>query len=401
MAALSLSSVLSSGCTGCELGRGDSEDSTPTVTDPLDRDGDGYAVEGGDCDDEDPTASPAGSDLSTDGVDQDCDGLDGVDADGDGYADAASGGDDCDDGDEEVHPGAVETAWDGVDEDCDGADLKTYVQVDIGLGHSCAVTTETEVVCWGDDRYGQSTPPSGAFEHVCVAAYHSCGIHADGGLVECWGHDPGGVNTGEKTGFPTALIATSLDCKISTTCAISAEDGSVSCWGWSGEGTMVPPEGEFESVHCEWGCCAIDPEGEAACWQTEHAEEDFFSGERWVDLGIMHDQACGVREDGEVICSRDYYGSPDHPMAEVPDVAFKRISVGTYHACGITESDALECWGVTDTATHNNIEQGQVLDAPGEGSFVYVSSVAMNSCSVDVEGVVTCWGQYGLASQPP
>ena len=40
------------------------------------------------------------------GADENCDGVDGVDADGDGYASAASGGTDCDDADAGVHPGA-------------------------------------------------------------------------------------------------------------------------------------------------------------------------------------------------------------------------------------------------------------------------------------------------------
>jgi hypothetical protein len=45
-------------------------------------------------------------DLLGDGVDQNCDGLDGVDFDGDGHASTESGGLDCNDGDVDVFPGA-------------------------------------------------------------------------------------------------------------------------------------------------------------------------------------------------------------------------------------------------------------------------------------------------------
>jgi hypothetical protein len=84
-----------------------------------DRDGDGLSPWQGDCDDDDPLRG-AGVELPGDGVDSDCDGLDGADADGDGWIAGAVGGD-CDDGDALVHPGATDLWYDGVDADCDGA----------------------------------------------------------------------------------------------------------------------------------------------------------------------------------------------------------------------------------------------------------------------------------------
>ena len=100
----------------------------------LDADLDGHPY-GIDCDDDDPTIYPGAPepeyiDSCEDPslpVDMDCDGVPPPiltcnpipDADGDGYLDF----DDCDDTDPAVHPGAVEPPCpDGVDQNCDGVD---------------------------------------------------------------------------------------------------------------------------------------------------------------------------------------------------------------------------------------------------------------------------------------
>ena len=62
------------------------------------------------------------------GLDENCDGVDGVDADGDTYASVASGGDDCDDDDAEVYVGQFDPIGDGVDQNCDGSDGETVTE---------------------------------------------------------------------------------------------------------------------------------------------------------------------------------------------------------------------------------------------------------------------------------
>jgi hypothetical protein len=92
----------------------------------LDADGDGFddAAQGGDdCDDADGAAFPGATEVPYDAVDQDCDGADLADVDGDGFDAEAAGGTDCDDGDAGVFLGAVEEPYDAIDQDCDGADL--------------------------------------------------------------------------------------------------------------------------------------------------------------------------------------------------------------------------------------------------------------------------------------
>lgn len=89
----------------------------------VDADGDGYAVEDGDCDDRNPAINPAASDVVGDSRDQNCDGIDGTDMDGDGFASEASGGDDCDDFDVVINPDfGIRDVTDYVDSNCDGED---------------------------------------------------------------------------------------------------------------------------------------------------------------------------------------------------------------------------------------------------------------------------------------
>lgn len=128
------------------------DDTTPS---PSDLDGDGFAVEDGDCDDTDSGIYPGAPELC-DEEDNDCDTeidedpANGFsfyeDSDGDKYGDAGSmmfacdtppgyvnDDTDCNDEDEDIHPGAEEHC-DGVDEDCDSlidedvADAPTWYQ---------------------------------------------------------------------------------------------------------------------------------------------------------------------------------------------------------------------------------------------------------------------------------
>ena len=89
-----------------------------------------------DCAPEDPERGSA-LDPFGDGIDQDCDGTDGQDADQDGYASDSGGGPDCDDANASVHPDADE-GCDGIDTDCDGAPDADELDGDGDLQPGCA-----------------------------------------------------------------------------------------------------------------------------------------------------------------------------------------------------------------------------------------------------------------------
>lgn len=116
--------------------------SPPCETGP-DGDGDGIGPEASgvcgpsefDCNGEDATIHPGADDAEGDGIDQNCDGVDGTrclgsgtDADGDGFVspenDTCIRNDsvDCDDADPASKPYADDAEGDGIDQNCDGAD---------------------------------------------------------------------------------------------------------------------------------------------------------------------------------------------------------------------------------------------------------------------------------------
>jgi len=103
---------------------GDGLDQNCDGADGIDGDGDGFGAGAGpegDCDDLDPDSYPHAPDQVGDATDSNCDGTDGEDEDGDGFASTGSGGTDCDDSSASVNPSAADDC-DGLDEDCDGAD---------------------------------------------------------------------------------------------------------------------------------------------------------------------------------------------------------------------------------------------------------------------------------------
>ncbi len=136
---------------------------------------------GGDCDDGDAAINPAATEITGDGVDQDCDGEEAcyVDADSDGYrtgdtvtstddTDCSDAGEalstatsgDCDDSDASVHPGAAEVTADGVDQDCDGQEACYVDADDDGYRLTTSTVTSSDADC-SDSGEALASEPDG------------------------------------------------------------------------------------------------------------------------------------------------------------------------------------------------------------------------------------------------
>jgi hypothetical protein len=176
----------------------------------TDEDGDGYAVEGGDCNDADATVNPGGTEIWYDGVDQDCDGND-ADKDGDGHALTGFGGTDCNDEDAGIAPGAAEVC-DGVDQDCDGEldeDPEDFWFLD-GDGDGSGDPSNPLEGCLGapgyvsnaDDCDDEAADVNAAAEEVCDGKDNNCSGEVDEGIATlAWYVDSDGDGHGESGGF--------------------------------------------------------------------------------------------------------------------------------------------------------------------------------------------------------
>lgn len=151
----------------------------------------------------------------------------------------------------------------------------------------------SQAVCWGDNAYGQATPPSGgtgaagarSWRQIAAGHYHSCGVLKEGGL-ECWGSSVYGATDVPADVTTWASVAVGRF----HTCGVTY-DGSMRCWGATQDGATVPP-----------------------------ADVPLWTG---VTAGLFH--SCGVAPDGVGHCwGRSVYG-----MTKVPDFRWRSSSSAT------------------------------------------------------------------------
>jgi len=372
-------------------------DDTGPTTD-LDRDG--FSLAEGDCNDEDETVYPGALDVVGDGIDQNCDHVDGLDADGDGHAGTGTGGLDCNDDDRYICPGCEETGWDGIDQDCDNADLFDFVEVAAGGDHTCALKSTTEIVCWGRDAELQvsNRPVVPGWKHIAAGQNFNCAVNLDGSIY-CWGENDEGQVTGLPAGNDWDVIAAGHE----FACAITLT-GDLQCWGKDEDGQVSDADSSVAMKAVAGGdeqaCALTRDEGRITCWGGSPIDaiiDDVDSVQtqynfRQVVVGTLH--ACVIRLDNGLICwGENNFYQQDAPFEEgnpsaVGDAGpYTMLSTSADTTCGVVESEFLSCWG------KNN--QFQVSNAPQTppNSVKYVSMGHEHGCVIENgTGSIICWG---------
>lgn len=304
-----------------------------------------------------------------------------------------------------------------------------YVSIGKGDYHACAIATDSNTYCWGENNIGQlgngtttnsTTPvavsqgalPAGSrFKQITAGEDYTCAI-ATNDRAYCWGRNTyGGLGAGSTTTsytplavsqgvIPAGVNFTAIASGEFHTCAIATNDRAY-CWGYNpngqlGNGTTtnsstpvavsqgsIPAGVNFKQISVEdRHTCAIATNDRAYCWG------EGTSGQLGNGAGASSLTPVAVSQG-----------------ALPAGVNFKQISVGYLASCAIATNDRAYCWGINnygqagmgslgDHTTPVAVLQG---DIPAGVNFAEISSSNLHVCATATNNRVYCWGygQYG------
>lgn len=222
-----------------------------------------------------------------------------------------------------------------------------------GERHTCAVTTQGGVKCWGsnhDSQLGDGTTVdrvapvtvsglTSGMRTVVAGEQHTCGLTVAGG-VKCWGSNhKGQLGDGTVENRSTPVDVPGLTSGVSTVAA-----------GWQ-------------------HTCAVTIAGDVKCW--------------------------GDNQDGQL---GDGTAIDTNSPVEVAGLAtvVRAIAAGARHTCVLTVTGSVKCWGNNH---HGQLGDGSVnarvtpLDVAGPtGNISAITAGKQHSCALDTSGAVRCWG---------
>lgn len=268
-----------------------------------------------------------------------------------------------------------------------------------GSKHTCAIRSiDKKILCWGDNESGQlgtgdnkksllpihieEVPGVSGYKEVAAYDEHTCALTIDGNIY-CWGSDISGEQSVGKV-IPTIVSSTrkfkSLKTGRKHACAIG-EDDKIYCWGQQdarlgslpGNKTIPTKISNNESYTQIFignkNSCGITTDSFLRCW--------------------------GVNDDGALGSGN----SMSKAAAESPQgwqtKKVKSVAMGAEHTCAILENGDLYCWGRNQVyqfgITGSVIETSPKHLKPGQ-KFEKVYAGGDHTCVIDILGETECWG---------
>lgn len=323
-----------------------------------------------------------------------------------------------------------------------------------GYLHTCAVQTNGNTDCWGNNADGQlgngtttttSSPTrvSGTqvFQTVTAGRFHSCG-RTSGNVAYCWGYNGNGQLGDNSTTSRTTPVAVStsqlfqyVGAGAFFTCGLTT-GGSAYCWGDNslgqlGNGSAASSSSVPVLVSGGWvfaslavgyeHACGATSAGAVYCWGGNGSGQlgDGTTTNRSTPVQVLGGLTLqGVVAGYEHTCARTSPGNAAYcwgsnsdaqlgdgtftdrttPVAVQGGLAFTALAGGGYHTCGLVSTTAY-CWG-------NNFD-GQLGDqttstrtAPtlvtGGLAFQALSGGSWHTCGRITTGDAYCWGWNGF-----
>lgn len=241
------------------------------------------------------------------------------------------------------------------------APVTEFAMVTAGTGYACGVTTGGVVACWSvRDPRPVVVADAVPFASTSTASAHTCGI-ATGGTAFCWGANMyGQLGTLADTETCDASTGTRVAC---ATIPLPVDTD------------LLFTTLEVGTVHT----CGLATDGFAHCWGSNS----------FGQLGAISDFVClaGVI-DGGLPCS-------PKPLPVAGGLTFTALSVGAIHACGLTATGQVYCWG---SGAFGRLGNGDVetsvapVEVAGNLAFRQISAGGSHSCGITTSEDVYCWG---------
>jgi len=294
-----------------------------------------------------------------------------------------------------------------------------WAQVAAGDFFSCGLTTAGKAYCWGSAVFGQlgnddvastGLPVAVAGDHtfrtLAVGSDHVCGLDVTGSAW-CWGlNDYHELGAATSACNPSFVFATCARLPVAVSGArhydsivvagystCALSAGATWCWGWNVHGQV----------------------GSGPVGGTSNAPAQIPSNRQFVAITLDISHACGLTASDSIFC----WGSNIHgqlaadtlqtprcgsgtgffctvsPVYSAPGLVATRVSAGSTHTCALTAAGEVYCWGSNEYGVlgNSNALGGRVpVLVSGGHTWTSVSAGADHTCALEDGGAAWCWG---------